>query len=121
MDGRAVETPKQLFKRVVKYVSNCESESASYQSAFYKRLSNLKFLPNAPTLMNAGCKKGQLSACFVLPIEDRLESIFTTLKNVVPMHQSGGTGFNFSKLRPKDDWVASTSGTSCGPSSLFKK
>lgn len=114
--GRLIETPQALLRRVAKFVSSNEEKKSFYEAQFYELLSSLKFLPNSPTLMNAGCKNGQLSACFVLPIEDSLDSIFTTLKNAALIHQSGGgTGFNFSKLRPKDDLVTSTSGTSSGP------
>ena len=114
--GRLIETPQALLRRVAKFVSSNEEKKSFYEAQFYELLSSLKFLPNSPTLMNAGCKNGQLSACFVLPIEDSLDSIFTTLKNAALIHQSGGgIGFNFSKLRPKDDLVTSTSGTSSGP------
>lgn len=120
--GHIVEDSIELFKRVAKSVSLCENEKSEfYEKQFYELLSGLYFLPNSPTLMNAGCKDGQLSACFVLPVEDSLESIFTTLKNNALIHQSGGgTGFNFSKLRPKDDMVSSTSGTSSGPVAFMK-
>lgn len=116
-----LETPEELLERVAKFVSSCEEKSTFYTTQFYNLLSDLKFLPNSPTLMNAGCKDGQLSACFVLPIEDSLESIFTTLKNAALVHQSGGgTGFNFSNLRPKGDMVSSTCGTSSGPVAFMK-
>ena len=120
--GRIVETPLQLFKRVAKSISNVEKkDKGTWENRFYNLLSHLYFLPNSPTLMNAGCTKGQLSACFVLPIEDNLESIFTTLKNAALIHQSGGgTGYNFSKLRPKNDLVSSSQGTSSGPVDFMK-
>lgn len=120
--GNLIESPEQLFKRVAKAVANCEgADKERWEQNFYSLLSDFLFLPNSPTLMNAGCKNGQLSACFVLPVEDSLESIFTTLKNTALIHQSGGgTGFNFSKLRPKGDMVSSTSGTSSGPVSFIK-
>ncbi|MFI0431101.1 adenosylcobalamin-dependent ribonucleoside-diphosphate reductase [Mariniflexile sp. HMF6888] len=120
--GALIENPEQLFRRVAKFVASCEKERVvDWENMFYDLMSQLKFLPNSPTLMNAGCKNGQLSACFVLPIEDSLESIFTTLKHAALIHQSGGgTGFNFSKLRPKNDLVSSTSGTSSGPVAFMK-
>ncbi|SDS17503.1 ribonucleoside-diphosphate reductase class II [Formosa sp. Hel1_31_208] len=120
--GVIIETPDELLRRVAAFVASCENDKTTfYESAFYSLLSALKFLPNSPTLMNAGCKNGQLSACFVLPIEDSLDSIFTTLKNAALIHQSGGgTGFNFSKLRPKDDMLSSTKGTTSGPVAFMK-
>ncbi len=115
--GKIIETPGQLFDRVAKAVAHSPAERA----AFHRMLSNLEFLPNTPTLMNAGTPLGQLSACFVLPIEDRLESIFTTLKNVALIQQSGGgTGFSFSRLRPINDIVKSTHGVASGPVSFMK-
>ena len=121
-EGKLIETPEQMFKRVAKFVASCENEKSTfYEKKFYSLISNLKFLPNSPTLMNAGCKNGQLSACFALPITDSLDSIFTSLKNAALIHQSGGgTGFNFSKLRPKNDLVSSKSGTSSGPVAFMK-
>lgn len=121
-NGAIIETTNQLFKRVAKYVSEAETINKSiWKDRFYRVMQNLDFLPNSPTLMNAGLPKGQLSACFVLPVYDSLESIFTTLKNAALIHQSGGgTGFNFSKLRPKDDILSSTAGTSSGPISFLK-
>lgn len=121
-DGLCAETIDQLFRRVAKHIAKAEtSNKAFWENEFYQALNNLDFLPNSPTLMNAGLKNGQLSACFVLPIEDSLENIFTTLKNTALIHQSGGgTGFNFSKLRSKDDMVSNSSGTSTGPVSFIK-
>ena len=115
------ETPDQLFHRVSKHVASVEKVAmASWTEKFYKIMSKLEFLPNSPTLMNAGLPKGQLSACFVLPVEDSLEAIFTTLKNAALIHNSGGgTGYNFSKLRPKDDTLT-TGGTSSGPVAFLK-
>jgi ribonucleoside-diphosphate reductase alpha chain len=121
-EGVVIETPDALFKRVAEYISGCEKkDTVKWSQAFYKVMSELKFLPNSPTLMNAGCDHAQLSACFVLPIEDSLESIFATLKNAALIHQSGGgTGFNFSALRPKGDLIGSSKGESCGPVSFMK-
>lgn len=121
-DGTIIETPAQLFKRVATFVASCEGEKKDIiEQQFFEILSKLYFLPNSPTLMNAGINNGQLSACFVLPIKDSLEDIFETLKHAALIHQSGGgTGFNFSKLRPKDDLVSSKGGTSSGPVAFMK-
>ncbi len=120
--GNVIETPDQMFRRVAKFVATAESKDLKiWETRFYELMTRLHFLPNSPTLMNAGVEEGQLSACFVLPIEDSLEAIFTTLKNTALIHQSGGgTGFNFSKLRPKGDWVSSSGGTSSGPVAFMK-
>ncbi len=111
------ETPDQMFRRVARHVARAETtRKKAWEATFYGMMKNLEFLPNSPTLMNAGVPKGQLSACFVLPVEDSLTSIFTTLKNAALIHQSGGgTGYNFSDLRPKGDPVSASGGTSSGP------
>lgn len=121
-NGILIESPNEMFHRVAAFVSSSEKTDQNiWKQQFYRVMSNLEFLPNSPTLMNAGCFNGQLSACFVLPIEDSLKGIFTTLKNAALIHQSGGgTGFNFSKLRPKNDLVSSRSGTSSGPIAFMK-
>lgn len=120
--GHLIETPLKLFNRVAGFVASCEKEKKhSISTSFFELMSDLDFLPNSPTLMNAGCKNGQLSACFVLPIEDSLAHIFETLKYTALIHQSGGgTGFNFSDLRPKGDLISSTKGISSGPVSFMK-
>jgi ribonucleoside-diphosphate reductase alpha chain len=126
-DGSLSENPDQLFRRVAKAVAQAEltwgnqQDVDRWEDLFYHTMGNFYFLPNTPTLMNAGTRLNQLSACFVLPIEDTLESIFTTLKHAAIIQQSGGgTGFNFSSLRPKNDFVRSTAGASSGPVSFLK-
>ncbi|MFL1895333.1 adenosylcobalamin-dependent ribonucleoside-diphosphate reductase [Aquimarina sp. 2-A2] len=120
---QVIEDPQELFWRVAKAIAAAEEviDRVTWEARFYKMLSNFEFLPNSPTLMNAGTNKGQLSACFVLPVRDSLEAIFTTLKNAALIHQSGGgTGFNFSELRQKNDIVSSSGGTSSGPVAFIK-
>lgn len=123
--GKIIETPLQMFQRVAKAIAavdkNHNEDFKKAEKEFLEVMTNLEFLPNSPTLMNAGTNLGQLSACFVLPIEDSLESIFTTLKHMATIQQSGGgTGFSFSKLRPKGDIVKSTKGIASGPVSFIK-
>ena len=125
-NGNIKETPEDLIKRVAKGIAEAESnyEDGNTEEAegkFYEMMKNLEFLPNSPTLMNAGTGIGQLSACFVIPVEDSMEGIFTSLKNAALIHKSGGgTGFSFSRLRPSDDIVSSTTGVSSGPISFMK-
>lgn len=116
------ESPDQLFRRVAKYIAGAEGVNRDvWEARFYQIMASLEFLPNSPTLMNAGLPNGQLSACFVLPVKDSLQDIFTTLKNAALIHQSGGgTGYNFSKLRPKNDLVSSSGGKSSGPIAFMK-
>jgi len=115
--GRIVESPEEMFERVAECAS---SGDVSLKREFFRTMSGLEFLPNSPTLMNAGTPLGQLSACFVLPVEDSLSSIFETLKETALIQQSGGgTGFSFSKLRPRGDTVRSTYGVASGPISFI--
>ncbi len=120
--GETVETPSQLFKRVAKSIASVETQynhttnTGNIELQFYQMMSNLEFLPNTPTLMNAGTEVGQLSACFVIPVGDSLEEIFNAVKWTAIIHQSGGgTGFDFSHLRPQGDIVRSTGGIASGP------
>ena len=122
--GKIIETPNQLFMRVAKSIAKVDKDYGKdpkkAEKEFFYAMKNLEFLPNSPTLMNAGTSLGQLSACFVLPIDDSIESIFTTLKNMALIQQSGGgTGFSFSRLRPKGDVVKSTRGVASGPVSFM--
>jgi len=125
--GKVIETPSEMFRRVAKAVAEVdlayEGEASAKESEelFYRMMTSLEFLPNSPTLMNAGTDLGQLSACFVLPVEDSIEGIFDSLKYMALIHQfGGGTGFSFSRLRPKDDRVRSTGGVASGPVSFIK-
>ncbi len=127
-NGKIVESPKQLFMRVAKAIASGEAvfgkneaEIAKYEQEFYDMMSTFKFMPNSPTLMNAGVKDGQLSACFVLPVGDSIPEIYDALKYQAMVHKTGGgTGFSFSRLRPSTDFVGSTHGVASGPVSFMK-
>lgn len=126
-EGILIETPSQLFHRVSHTIASVETQFEpgtdihELEQKFFDLMRNQEFMPNTPTLMNAGAPLGQLSACFVLPVEDSIAEIFDSLKNMALIHQSGGgTGFTFSHLRPQGDIVRSTKGVASGPVSFMK-
>jgi len=125
-ERQILETPSELFRRVAHHVAQAEANyradggTAEVEEVFYQMMRQREFLPNSPTLMNAGTPLGQLSACFVIPVDDSIEGIFKSLADMARIHQTGGgTGFDFSRLRPRGDLVGSTKGHASGPLSFM--
>ncbi|MCF8066965.1 MAG: vitamin B12-dependent ribonucleotide reductase [Desulfobacterales bacterium] len=125
--GKVCESPEQMFRRVAAHIAQAEknydenADIKKMEDRFYQLMTEFRFLPNSPTLMNAGRSLGQLAACFVLPVEDSIDGIFDAVKNAATIHKSGGgTGFSFSRIRPENSRVGSTGGVASGPVSFMK-